>query len=511
MATVGNLVANLSMNTTGFSRGAKRATGLMQSLSSRVSSLALGIGGSLAAAFGASTVINAARESERASKKLEAVLTATGHAAGVTSSEIKRLAADLQDVTNFEAAATVSAAGVLATLKEVKGDIFKDAIVAAQDMSSVLETDLQGSIMQIGKALNNPAKGIAALTRAGVSFTEQQKQQIETLQESGDILGAQKIIMQELQSEFGGAAKAMADPITQLKNTLGDLAETIGGAVLPAVNTMATFIKNQMDVVLFAFRNAWSLAQLAAVKAAQGMFQVFQSFGGPIRTMVAGFMAAFKNIGSAWEAMLSLMHRTFIDAQLALQPAQGKLAEWMLRLTGQGAAVDDGSLQEELEGRRMELLNARKGAGKEWDNFGNEFMKDFAKAGEGLDFAGGMIEGVLDGLEEGLLQQIATNEANRFNQDMPKIPGFAGVSEDDAAAKGQGKPLAGVAALQRGSREAFSAIQAAIRGTGKGPADKTAKNTDAMVKALQTANAHLAAIAGGPAAAGLALAIGELD
>src|SRR5690606_25050127 len=100
---------------------------------------------------------------------------ATGGAAGLSSDEIKTLADDLEGLTNFNADVTTSGAAVLATFKEIKGDVFKDALVAAQDMSAVLGTDLQGSVVQIGKALNDPTKGITALGRAGVSFTEQQK------------------------------------------------------------------------------------------------------------------------------------------------------------------------------------------------------------------------------------------------------------------------------------------------------------------------------------------------
>ena len=82
-------------------------------------------------------------------------------------------------------------------------------------MSPVLGTDASGSAIQLGKALNDPIKGITALTRVGVTFTEQQKDQITTLVESGKTIDAQKIILGELQKEFGGSAEAQTTPRTR--------------------------------------------------------------------------------------------------------------------------------------------------------------------------------------------------------------------------------------------------------------------------------------------------------
>lgn len=172
---------------------------------------------------------------EQAEAKLKAVLEATGGAAGLTADQLKEVAGQLQAITTYGDETTISAMAVLATFKEIKGDNFKAATRAAQDMAAVMGTDLESNIVQIGKALNDPIKGLTALSRVGVSFTEQQKQQIAALQEAGDIMGAQKIILQELKSEFGGAAEAMRGTFTgsleAVKNAYGDLKEEVGFAI----------------------------------------------------------------------------------------------------------------------------------------------------------------------------------------------------------------------------------------------------------------------------------------
>jgi hypothetical protein len=56
----------------------------------------------------------------------------------------------------------------------------------------------------LGKALNDPIKGVTALQRVGVSFTKGQKDQIKSLEESGHHMQAQKVILRELNKEFVG-------------------------------------------------------------------------------------------------------------------------------------------------------------------------------------------------------------------------------------------------------------------------------------------------------------------
>ncbi len=224
----------------------------------------------IGAVFAASRSIEAADVQIQSEKKLEAVLKATGNAAGVTSAEIKKLAAERQSLTNFGDEATINMAALLATFKEIRGPIFRDAINLTQDMSAVLGTDLKGSAIQVGKALQDPIRGVTALRRAGVSFNEQQLEQIRLLQESGDLMGAQKIILDELRGEFGGAAEAVASPWQQLKNTLGDLSESIGTILMPAIeaiNWIASKTVGLLSALVGDLREVYSTTATSAIRA----------------------------------------------------------------------------------------------------------------------------------------------------------------------------------------------------------------------------------------------------
>jgi hypothetical protein len=114
-------------------------------------------------------------------------------------------------------------------------------------------TSASGEAIRLGKALNDPVKGISALTRVGIQFTDQQKAQIKALAESGDLMGAQKIILAELQQQFGGSAAAYAQTFTgqveSLNNELNDLSEEIGFMVMPAIKGMVTEFRNLIPVI----------------------------------------------------------------------------------------------------------------------------------------------------------------------------------------------------------------------------------------------------------------------
>jgi len=240
MSGIGNIVANMQLNSMGFSKGLNSAAGSLGSFAGKVASIAGPIGAALAAAWGGAAAISSYKEQLKAEKKLTAVLETTGHAAGLTAGEMKTYAGELQGITNYGDEATIESMALLATFKEIKGVNFKEAIVSIQDISSVMGTDMKGATIQLGKALNDPMKGMSALAKSGVSFTEQQKAQVKAMQESGDMAGAQQVILKELKGEFGGAAQAMADPWTQAMGVVGDVGEMFGSLLLPVIDVVSS-------------------------------------------------------------------------------------------------------------------------------------------------------------------------------------------------------------------------------------------------------------------------------
>lgn len=184
-------------------------------------------------------VYSSAREAVMVGKQTEAVIKSTGGAAGLSAEEVGKYAQKLMQVTNFEDDVTQAGQNMLLTFTNIGKDVFPQATETMLDMSQALGQDVTASAMQLGKALNDPIQGVTALRRVGVQLTDQQEAQIKKMVEVGDVAGAQKVILGELAREFGGSARAAADPMTQLSNSIGDVKEGIGLALLPAINQFA--------------------------------------------------------------------------------------------------------------------------------------------------------------------------------------------------------------------------------------------------------------------------------
>jgi hypothetical protein len=113
-------------------------------------------------------------------------------------------------------------------------------------MSVALGEDPKNAAIQLGKALNDPVKGMTALQRVGVSFTEDAEEAGRGDGEVGDTMGAQKLILHELNKEFGGSADAMGrtlpGQINILKARFDDLAQNIGQKLVPILTQAVTWV-----------------------------------------------------------------------------------------------------------------------------------------------------------------------------------------------------------------------------------------------------------------------------
>jgi len=224
------------------SAGTKAGQALGAGITGQASGIARGVAGVFAAVGAASFIKGSLREAEEAAKVgrlTESVIRSTGGAAGVTAAQVEKLANSLSTVAGVDDEVIQSAENVMLTFTQISGTVFPAAVKAALDMSAALGTDLQGSVIQLGKALNDPVQGMTALRRVGVSFTEQQVAQVKALQDSGNLLGAQKIVLAEVNREFGGAAAAGATATQRLHVAVGNLEESLGTALLPAANLAA--------------------------------------------------------------------------------------------------------------------------------------------------------------------------------------------------------------------------------------------------------------------------------
>lgn len=199
------------------------------------------------------TYISNSIEAERVETQLNAVLKSTQHSAGLTAIELKNMASEMQMLTAFGDEEVLSMQNILLTFKNIKGDAFRQTTMAVLDLSTAMGMDLKSAAIQVGKALNDPKTGLTMLQRVGITFSESQKEVIKGLVKTGQVAEAQKVILKELESQFGGSAKAATNSfggaLAQLKNKFGDLFEINAtgefGEMTTAVKELTTALDTQ--------------------------------------------------------------------------------------------------------------------------------------------------------------------------------------------------------------------------------------------------------------------------
>ena len=202
--------------------GASVLHGPLNGLSGRLNAIAtamrlthvgvVALGGAFTAlGVGLAAGIKSMADFEVQMKRVQAVQEATGYAAGFTGQQIHDMAQELAMSTLASVDGVMAAAAALGTFGSIAGENFEKTLTLAQDVAEAMGTDMQGATIQLAKALENPEQGLTALTRAGVTFTEGTKSQIEAALEFGDILKAQGIILEQVEDQLGGVGKAVAD------------------------------------------------------------------------------------------------------------------------------------------------------------------------------------------------------------------------------------------------------------------------------------------------------------
>ncbi len=195
-------------------------------------------------------------EAQQSQAQLEASLKSTGATAWTSADQIDRLAGSMQDKLAIDGDLIKSGASVLLTFTKVQNkagegnDIFDRATQTAADMAAKLGTDLPAANMLLGKALNDPLRGMGALRKAGVQLTADQEKQVEAFVKSGDVLSAQKILLGELETQFGGSAEAAASTaqggMEKLRLKLEDIQESIGERLVPIVGKLSGWLEKGM-------------------------------------------------------------------------------------------------------------------------------------------------------------------------------------------------------------------------------------------------------------------------
>lgn len=132
--------------------------------------------------------------------------------------------------------------GALAESADKVGGNFDRATRAAIDLAATGFGTAEGNAAQLGKAMQDPVKGLAALAKSGVTFTQVEKDRIATLVESNRVGAAQSLVLSAIEKQVGGVAAAQAGGLDRLRVTATQLAEKVGMRLVPVVDQFSDWL-----------------------------------------------------------------------------------------------------------------------------------------------------------------------------------------------------------------------------------------------------------------------------
>lgn len=195
----------------------------------------------------AKALVNAAKQCTEAYKtqleaetKLENALKATGKQYEISSSYLKNYAKQLQSTTRFGDEAVLETEALLVATEKLNKDGLEKTLALSADLAEAMGTDMKSAAQTLSKVLQDPTKGLDRLKTIGISFTAQEKEQINALAEANELYKAQDVILEKVQGKYGGLAEAIASTPTgtldKISNVLGDIKEDFGKGI---VNSLA--------------------------------------------------------------------------------------------------------------------------------------------------------------------------------------------------------------------------------------------------------------------------------
>lgn len=238
-------------------------------------------------------MVQAGMQANDVMAQTEAHLKSTNDASGMTAKGIEDLATHIMSLTGVDDDTVQSTENLLLTFTNIGQKTFPAATQAAIDLSAGMTAaghsmSASDAAVQLGKALNDPLTGMTALTKEGITFSNQQKQQIQNFMAANNVAGAQGVILAEVNREFGNSAAAAGQAnggVKILTAQLDNMKQTIGQAIVPVIGDLTTAVSPLVTQLAADLPGA-----IAAVKP---FFQDLATDGKSLWDAVSGLVSAF--------------------------------------------------------------------------------------------------------------------------------------------------------------------------------------------------------------------------
>jgi len=189
-------------------------------------------------------------EADKVTQRLNAVWVNVGAATGKTSKQIDNLASSLEKQTYFSAESIKEASLLLAATEQLTEEGFDRALQASLDLAAALGEDVPAAAQTLSRAIQEPEAALSRLKTIGVSFTDQEKDQIKALTDANQIYDAQSIILDKVEQKYKDVAKAInntpAGKLDNIRDVLSDIKKSLGGALLDSISPALDALYNKL-------------------------------------------------------------------------------------------------------------------------------------------------------------------------------------------------------------------------------------------------------------------------
>ena len=214
------------------------------------------------------------RETMAVTAKTDAVFKSMGKSMKVTKGDLGALVGELERYSAIEGDVIQSAANVGLSFKALAGNpkLFKQTMRAAVDMSAALGIDTQQAVVQLGKAMQNGAKGAGALAKNGTLAKDDIAKLQQMAKDGVPLWKQQQFILAAVNKQYAGQGKNV-DPIKAITIAIKNMAESLATMLMPALSFVSQHVQR-----LAAWMNGLSAANQKLV----GVFLLIAAALGPV-------------------------------------------------------------------------------------------------------------------------------------------------------------------------------------------------------------------------------------
>jgi hypothetical protein len=243
----------------------------------------------------------------------------------------------------------------LALTADQVGGAMDRATLAAIDLAAAGFGEAEQNAIQLGKALQDPVKGITALSRSGVTFTEQEKEKIAALVETNRVLEAQDLILSAIETQVGGTAAATATGSAKMSLAFLAMQDALGEALMPVFEALVPLVTDFFGWVGDNIGIVTALAAVFAVLAVAILAVNFAMNANPIVLIITGVALLIAGlilladylvntfVGS-WDEMFTIIGKWFNDFVTGIGEGLAAIAAFFLAVFQGLAAIAKGAL-----------------------------------------------------------------------------------------------------------------------------------------------------------------------